>query len=74
VFWREKIQGNRRRDRKVNAALRRKGWEVVRIWECQVESRATVEKISRGLCQGPRRMRHRLNSTDQLSRARKYSG
>jgi len=32
-FWREKIAGNRARDRRVNCALRKRGWKVMRIWE-----------------------------------------
>lgn len=31
-FWQEKIEGNRRRDRRNFAALRRSGWYVLRIW------------------------------------------
>lgn len=33
VFWAGKIEGNRLRDAESRAALRRKGWKVVRIWE-----------------------------------------
>ena len=32
-FWREKIEGNRARDRDTDAKLRDAGWTVVRIWE-----------------------------------------
>jgi len=32
-FWRRKYAGNRSRDKKVTAKLRRKGWKVMRIWE-----------------------------------------
>src|SRR3989338_10656781 len=32
-FWREKIQNNRRRDRKTTAYLRRHDWIVLRFWE-----------------------------------------
>ncbi len=35
-FWREKISGNRRRDRKNERALARLGWRVITIWECEV--------------------------------------
>jgi DNA mismatch endonuclease (patch repair protein) len=37
VFWRDKIGGNRRRDRSVNGRLRRLGWKVIRIRECQLK-------------------------------------
>jgi DNA mismatch endonuclease (patch repair protein) len=36
-YWKQKIQRNRERDRRNCAALRRRGWLVVRIWEHQVE-------------------------------------
>jgi DNA mismatch endonuclease (patch repair protein) len=32
-FWREKIENNIRRDRRVNAQLWRAGWSVIRVWE-----------------------------------------
>ena len=33
AWWRRKLEGNRARDRRVNRALRREGWRVLRIWE-----------------------------------------
>ena len=41
AWWRRKIEGNKTRDRVVNRALRRAGWQVVRIWEHElVEARS----------------------------------
>lgn len=37
VFWKAKIEGNRKRDRSVNGRLRRLGWNVIRIRECQLK-------------------------------------
>jgi len=37
LYWKQKIQRNRDRDRRNFAALRRRGWLVVRIWQHQVE-------------------------------------
>lgn len=37
AFWRKKISGNMRRDNRVNRALNRMGWSVLRIWEHSVE-------------------------------------
>ena len=37
AFWRTKIEGNRRRDKSVNGRLRRLGWKVIRIRECQLK-------------------------------------
>jgi len=34
AYWRAKFEGNRRRDRRVQAALRRLGWSVMVVWEC----------------------------------------
>jgi DNA mismatch endonuclease (patch repair protein) len=36
AFWKVKIEGNRKRDRLVNGRLRRLGWKVIRIRECQL--------------------------------------
>lgn len=35
VFWRNKRENNRARDRRTIAALRRAGWRVLVVWECQ---------------------------------------
>lgn len=34
--WSEKIAGNKLRDRRVARCLRRRGWHVLRMWECQL--------------------------------------
>lgn len=47
-FWKTKIEGNQRRDRSVNGRLRRMGWKVIRIRECQLKNkRSVLEKIKR---------------------------
>lgn len=33
VYWRQKIEHNRRRDTETSAALEESGWAVVRVWE-----------------------------------------
>ena len=38
-FWREKIERNMERDRKVTRKLRADGWSVVRLWEHDIEMR-----------------------------------
>ncbi len=37
VFWRQKLDANKKRDRFVNRTLKERGWTVVRIWECQLK-------------------------------------
>jgi DNA mismatch endonuclease (patch repair protein) len=50
AFWRVKIEGNRKRDRSVNAWLRRLGWKVIRIRECQLKhSYQAVSKIRKSI-------------------------
>jgi DNA mismatch endonuclease (patch repair protein) len=42
AFWKAKIEGNRKRDRAVNGRLRRLGWKVLRIRECQLKKPAAL--------------------------------
>lgn len=54
-FWKEKIEGNMRRDRRVARSLRRQGWSVLRIWEHELRTteRALV-RLQRAIarCEG----------------------
>jgi DNA mismatch endonuclease (patch repair protein) len=36
AFWGAKLEGNRLRDGRTKAALRRLGWSVATVWECQL--------------------------------------
>jgi len=35
-FWRPKLEANRERDLKNQAALKQMGWDVLVIWECEL--------------------------------------
>lgn len=35
-FWRPKLDGNRERDSRNKRKLRRDGWRILVIWECQL--------------------------------------
>ena len=50
-FWREKIERNMARDRKVSGKLRRDGWSVVRLWEHDIEASPDkcIRKIQKNL-------------------------
>ncbi|WP_028227246.1 very short patch repair endonuclease [Paraburkholderia ferrariae] len=37
-YWKEKIAGNRARDLRHTARLRKEGWSVVRVWEHEIKS------------------------------------
>ena len=41
-YWKEKVAYNQRRDKKNLRLLRKLGWKVIVIWECQINN---VEKI-----------------------------
>jgi len=45
-FWRVKLEGNRARDARARRALRRRGWQVLVVWECQTRD---AETLGRGL-------------------------
>lgn len=42
-FWTAKISGNKRRDRRNRAALRRLGWEALVVWECSLRRVKSLE-------------------------------
>jgi DNA mismatch endonuclease (patch repair protein) len=44
AFWRDKLARNQARDRRVIRALRRRGWRVLVIWECQLRDRESVRR------------------------------
>jgi DNA mismatch endonuclease (patch repair protein) len=46
-FWQAKFTANVARDKRVAAALRRAGWSVLTVWECQVQPRRLVAASKR---------------------------
>ena len=50
-FWLSKIEGNVRRDEKVNDRLRQEGYEVIRVWEHEVrkDAKGCLKKIHKAL-------------------------
>ena len=38
-YWRDKIETNMRRDRRITRKLRREGWSVLRFWEHDIEKK-----------------------------------
>lgn len=41
-FWLPKLDGNRRRDRRNERALKKAGWRVLTLWECQLANKIQV--------------------------------
>lgn len=44
-FWRQKFEGNVKRDKRQRVALRGLGWQVFTVWECQARSISVQEKL-----------------------------
>ncbi len=42
-FWIPKLEGNRRRDLRVEDELEGLGWKVLVIWECEAPDEASIE-------------------------------
>jgi len=51
IYWRRKIENNRKRDLNNFALLRRRGWKVLRIWEHQLRENfhRSIELIAEAL-------------------------
>ena len=53
-FWRDKIEGNVRRDKLVQEELQSLGWRVLVIWECELKKDkfdATMERLKNEITQ-----------------------
>ena len=51
-FWEKKIERNKTRDLRDRMALRRMGWHVIQVWECQLrpkEREMTLKSIEQAL-------------------------
>ncbi|MGA2382320.1 MAG: very short patch repair endonuclease [Gemmatimonadales bacterium] len=68
-YWRQKIEGNRRRDRRVTRQLRKDGWMVVRVWEHEVE-RNGVRCVDRVVNAVRRRLSRERGTTGRPRRLR----
>ena len=55
-LWREKIERNKARDGRVTRELRRTGWSVYRIWECELARNGgrSLRRIRELLANSPR--------------------
>ena len=46
TFWRNKILGNKRRDKRTHLLLQRSGWHVIVVWQCQAKD---LDRVGRTL-------------------------
>ncbi len=52
AFWIAKFRQNRQRDRRVENELRRLGWTVIVIWECETKSQEQLQNRLLGILDG----------------------
>ena len=43
TFWNKKIDGNIKRDEKVRRKLKKLGWDILVVWECQLKDNAHLK-------------------------------
>lgn len=46
-FWKQKLADNKARDQRKASALRRLGWKVETVWECQSRNARALDRLSR---------------------------
>lgn len=49
IFWADKIDTNRARDHRVQGQLRRLGWRVLTVWECELRRGAWIARVMKFL-------------------------
>ncbi len=45
-WWLNKIEGNKRNDRKASTALKKQGWKIITVWECQLKANKLSQTLS----------------------------
>jgi DNA mismatch endonuclease (patch repair protein) len=45
-YWNKKIAKNKKRDVDMTAYFRNRGWNVIRIWECELKDEILTAKLS----------------------------
>lgn len=43
-YWIPKLEGNVRRDKQHTKELKKQGWRILKIWECEIKDIARLEK------------------------------
>lgn len=46
AFWKEKLERNKRRDRDIQRKLRKLGWKILVVWECETNK---IERLTHKL-------------------------
>lgn len=51
-FWKPKLEQNHRRDKVVGRELRKQGWSVLVVWECELKNREKLAERVRAFMEG----------------------
>lgn len=43
-FWKKKFKFNKERDEKVSEELKKKGWTVLTVWQCEIDNQKKFNK------------------------------
>lgn len=66
-FWKTKIQNNIDRDKRVKKELRKSGWKIITVWDCNLKNNKSFDNSMKKLCsklnsKKPRQQTHTLAS------------
>lgn len=45
-YWTKKLERNRKHDCEITEYFQKRGWTVVRIWECELKTNAPLSKLT----------------------------
>ncbi len=62
AFWQAKFERSVQRDAEVRRALKRLGWRVFVVWECELSSTEKSERVGRRLAERIRQYQAIANS------------
>lgn len=68
-YWQQKIERNRRRDRRVSSRLRHQGYSVYTVWGCELNKRDVPARLKQRLRRA-RQVSVRSDEQDRIARLR----
>jgi DNA mismatch endonuclease (patch repair protein) len=51
-YWKEKIKANKERDQRAKRQLKKGGWSVLVLWECEIREKTGLEAKIRAFIRG----------------------
>lgn len=72
-FWRKKISGNAKVDRRASAALTQAGWRILTIWECAIK-RARPDELRKIIARAAGWLESRSRSLEIAGKVAKRRG